>query len=80
MLLVTSKGIAGIPRASLVIVAATLAAFGYPEAGVLILLPVDSFNDMGRSATNAFANTMSALFVNKWEAKHNKAEEANELI
>ncbi|RTK94326.1 MAG: dicarboxylate/amino acid:cation symporter [Neisseriaceae bacterium] len=75
MLLVTSKGIAGIPRASLVIVAATLSAFGYPEAGVLILLPVDSFNDMGRSATNAFANTMSALFVNKWEAKYNKDDD-----
>ncbi len=75
MLLITSKGIAGIPRASLVIVAATLSAFGYPEAGVLILLPVDSFNDMGRSATNAFANTMSALFVHKWEAKYNKEDD-----
>ena len=71
MLLLTSKGIAGIPRVSLVVVAATLTAFGYPESGVLILLPIDSFMDMGRSATNAFANTMSAIFVDKWEKKHN---------
>lgn len=74
MLMLTSKGIAGIPRVSLVVVAATLTAFGYPEVGVLILLPVDSFMDMGRSATNAFANTMSALFVDKWERKHNHEE------
>jgi Na+/H+-dicarboxylate symporter len=71
MLMLTSKGIAGIPRVSLVVVAATLTAFGYPESGVLILLPIDSFMDMGRSATNAFANTMSAIFVDKWEKKHN---------
>lgn len=71
MLMLTSKGIAGVPRVSLVVVAATLTAFGYPEVGVLILLPIDSFMDMGRSATNAFANTMSALFVDKWEKKHN---------
>ncbi|MEN9946926.1 MAG: hypothetical protein RLZZ293_1312 [Pseudomonadota bacterium] len=71
MLMLTSKGIAGVPRVSLVIVATTLAAFGYPEAGVLILLPIDSFNDMGRSATNAMANTMAALYVDCWERKHN---------
>lgn len=70
MLMLTSKGIAGIPRVSLVVVAATLTAFGYPETGVLILLPVDSFMDMGRSATNAFANTMSAIFVDRWEQKY----------
>ncbi|RTK99257.1 MAG: dicarboxylate/amino acid:cation symporter [Proteobacteria bacterium] len=71
MLMLTSKGIAGVPRVSLVIVAATLTAFGYPETGVLILLPIDSFMDMGRSATNAFANTMSAIFVDRWEKKYN---------
>jgi Na+/H+-dicarboxylate symporter len=70
MLMITSKGIAGIPRASLVVIAATLTAFGYPESGILILLPVDGFNDMGRSATSAFANTMSAVVVDKWEKIH----------
>ena len=74
MLMITSKGIAGVPRVSLVIVAATLAAFGYPEAGVLILFPVDGFLDMGRSATNVFANAMAAVFVDRWEKKHNHVD------
>ncbi|MDD3267364.1 MAG: cation:dicarboxylase symporter family transporter, partial [Burkholderiales bacterium] len=78
MLLLTSKGMAGVPRASLVIVAMTLTAFGYPEAGILIILPIDSFNDMGRRVTNAFANTMSALFINRWEKKHNEPDELGE--
>ncbi len=73
MLMITSKGIAGVPRVSLVIVAATLAAFGFPEAGVLILFPVDGFLDMGRSATNVFANAMAAVFVDRWERKHEHA-------
>lgn len=77
MLLFTSKGMAGVPRASLVIVAMTLTAFGYPEAGILIILPIDSFNDMGRSVTNAFANTMSALFVNRWEKNHLNPDDVN---
>jgi Na+/H+-dicarboxylate symporter len=71
MLMVTSKGMAGVPRASLVIVATTLTAFGYPETGVLVLLPIDSFLDMGRSATNVLANAMSVLMVDRWEKKHN---------
>lgn len=78
MLLLTSKGMAGVPRASLVIVAMTLTAFGYPEAGILIILPIDSFNDMGRSVTNAFANTMSALFINRWERKHNHSDDVED--
>lgn len=67
MLMITSKGIAGIPRASLVIVAATLASMGIPESAILILFPVDGFLDMARSATNVFANALSAVFVDKWE-------------
>ena len=70
MLLLTSKGMAGVPRASLVIVATTLTAFGYPDAGVLILLPIDSFLDMGRSATNVLANAMSAVIIDRWEKNH----------
>lgn len=69
LLMVTSKGIAGIPRVSLVIVATTLVAYGYSDAGIMILLPVDSFLDMGRSATNVFSNAMNVLIVNKWENK-----------
>lgn len=70
MLMLTTKGIAGIPRASLIVVAATLVAFGYPEAGILLILPIDGINDMGRSATSAFAQTMSAVVVDHWEKKH----------
>lgn len=67
LLMITSKGIAGIPRVSLVIVATTLVAYGYSDAGIMILLPIDSFLDMGRSATNVFSNAMNVLLVNKWE-------------
>lgn len=69
LLMITSKGIAGIPRVSLVIVATTLVAYGYSDAGIMILLPIDSFLDMGRSATNVFSNSMNVLLVNKWENK-----------
>jgi len=67
VLFVTSKGIAGIPRASLVIVAATLTTLGIPQAALVILFPIDSFFDMIRSATNVFANALSATIIDKWE-------------
>ncbi|MFN7094004.1 MAG: dicarboxylate/amino acid:cation symporter, partial [Burkholderiales bacterium] len=67
MLMITSKGIAGIPRASLVIVAATLSSMGIPESAILILFPVDGFLDMARTTTNVFANALAAVFVDKWE-------------
>lgn len=66
-LMFTSKGISGVPRVSLVIVAATLASLGIPEAAVLILFPIDGFLDMARSATNIFANALATTFVDKWE-------------
>ena len=69
VLMVTSKGIAGVPRASLVIVAATLTTLGIPQAAVIILFPIDSFFDMIRTATNVFANALSATIVDKWEKK-----------
>jgi Na+/H+-dicarboxylate symporter len=69
MLMITSKGIAAIPRASLIVVAATLASLGIPESAVLILFPIDGFLDMFRSATNVFANALSAAIVHKWERK-----------
>ncbi|MFX5578998.1 cation:dicarboxylase symporter family transporter, partial [Acinetobacter baumannii] len=52
VLMLTSKGIAGVPRASLVVIAATLHQFNIPEAGLLVILGIDTFLDMGRSATN----------------------------
>jgi len=67
MLMLTSKGIAGVPRASLIVIAATLSQFGIPEAGLLLIMGVDQFLDMGRSATNAVGNGIAAAVVAKWE-------------
>lgn len=67
LLMVTSKGIAGVPRASLVVIAATLNQFHIPEAGLLLLMGIDQFLDMGRSATNAVGNAVATAVVAKWE-------------
>ncbi|HEY6161617.1 MAG TPA: dicarboxylate/amino acid:cation symporter [Bacteroidia bacterium] len=69
VLMITSKGIAGVPRASLVVIAGTLASFGIPEAGLLLLLGVDHILDMGRSATNVVGNAVAAVLVSKWEGE-----------
>ena len=69
LLMVTSKGMAGVPRASLVVIAATLATFGIPEAGLLLIMGVDQFLDMGRSATNAVGNSIATAAVAKWEGE-----------
>ncbi len=65
--MVTSKGIAGVPRASLVVIAASMASFGIPVAGMALILGVDAFLDMGRSATNVVGNSLAASVVAKWE-------------
>lgn len=67
VLMVTSKGVAGVPRASLVVIAATLPLFKIPEAGLLLILAVDHFLDMGRSATNVIGNAVAASVVARWE-------------
>ena len=67
ILMLTSKGIAGVPRASLVVVAATLGQFNIPEAGILLLLGIDQFLDMGRSATNVVGNSIATAVVETWE-------------
>ncbi len=67
MLMVTSKGIAGVPRASLVVVAATLPYFNLPEEGLFLILAVDHLMDMGRSATNVIGNGLASAVVAKWE-------------
>jgi Na+/H+-dicarboxylate symporter len=67
LLMVTSKGIAGVPRASLVVIAATLPVFHLPEAGLLLIIGVDHLLDMGRSATNVVGNSVAAVIVSRWE-------------
>ncbi|GKS90156.1 MULTISPECIES: dicarboxylate/amino acid:cation symporter [unclassified Acidovorax] len=76
ILMLTSKGMAGVPRASLVVIAATLNHFNIPEAGLLLILGVDTFLDMGRSATNAVGNSIAAAVVAKWEGALLSEEEA----
>ena len=75
-LMLTSKGMAGVPRASLVVIAATLNQFGLPEAGLLLILGVDTFLDMGRSATNAVGNSIATAVVAKWEGELLSADDA----
>jgi Na+/H+-dicarboxylate symporter len=69
VLMVTSKGIAAVPRASLVVIAATIAGFGIPEAGLAILLPIDQFLDMGRTATNVVGNAVATVAISKMEGE-----------
>ncbi len=67
VLMLTSKGIAGVPRASLVVIAGTLSMFHIPEAGLLLLMGIDPILDMGRSATNVIGNSIATVVVSKWE-------------
>jgi Na+/H+-dicarboxylate symporter len=76
ILMMTSKGMAGVPRASLVVIAATLNQFSIPEAGLLLILGVDTFLDMGRSATNAVGNSIASAVVAKFEGGLLSEEEA----
>jgi Na+/H+-dicarboxylate symporter len=67
VLMLTSKGIAGVPRASLVVVAATCGMFNIPIEGIALILPIDHFCDMFRSATNVLGNSIATSVVGKWE-------------
>ncbi|WP_295768731.1 dicarboxylate/amino acid:cation symporter [uncultured Mucilaginibacter sp.] len=69
VLMLTSKGIAGVPRASLVVIAGTIAMFNIPEAGLALLIGIDPLLDMGRSATNVLGNAMATAVVSKWEGE-----------
>jgi Na+/H+-dicarboxylate symporter len=69
VLMLTSKGIAGVPRASLVVIAGTISLFNIPEAGLALLIGIDPLLDMGRSATNVLGNAMATAVVSKWEGE-----------
>jgi Na+/H+-dicarboxylate symporter len=77
VLMITSKGMAGVPRASLVVIAATMSMFRIPEAGLLLILAVDHFLDMGRSATNVVGNAVAASVVARWEGGLDSEEPAD---
>jgi Na+/H+-dicarboxylate symporter len=80
ILMVTSKGIAGVPRASLVVIAGTLSFFDIPEAGLLLILAIDHFLDMGRSATNVIGNAVAATVIANWERGHLDPLEPAEIV
>lgn len=69
VLMLTSKGVAGVPRASLVVIIATCAMFGIPPEGIALILPIDHFCDMFRTATNVVGNALATSVVSKWEGE-----------
>jgi len=69
LLLITSKGIAGVPRASLVVIMATLSYFKLPPEWIALVIGVDHLLDMGRSATNVVGNSVAAAVIAKWEGQ-----------
>lgn len=75
VLMLTSKGVAGVPRASLIVVVATCAMFGIPPEGIALILPIDHFCDMARSMTNVLGNALSTAAVDKWEGKSLQTEQ-----
>jgi Na+/H+-dicarboxylate symporter len=75
MLLVTSKGMAGVPRASLVVIAGMLTAFHIPEEGLALIIAIDWLLDMGRSAVNVAGNAVATAVVSKWEEKRTPSVE-----
>jgi proton glutamate symport protein len=74
-LMLTSKGVAGVPRASLVILAGTLASYGLPLEGVTLILGVDELMDMGRTMTNVVGNCLATVVVAKWEGEFVEASD-----
>jgi Na+/H+-dicarboxylate symporter len=73
VLMLTSKGVAGVPRAALVVIAGTLSLYNIPQQGLLLLLGIDQILDMARSATNVLGNSIAAAVVSKWEGELEEA-------
>jgi proton glutamate symport protein len=74
-LMLTSKGVAGVPRAALVILAATLASYRLPLEGVTLILGVDTLMDMGRTMTNVIGNCLASVVVARWEGVFREASD-----
>ena len=79
-LMITSKGIAGVSRASIVVIASTLVMFKLPEAGILLILAVDQFLDMGRTATNVIGNSIATAVIARTEVGNEKVDEVEEVV
>ena len=79
VLMLTSKGVAGVPRASLIVVVATCAMFGIPPEGIALILPIDHFCDMARSMTNVLGNALATAAIDKWESKSDENVPTEEI-
>lgn len=79
-LMLTSKGVAGVPRASLVILLGTAATFGLPTEPIFIILGIDELMDMARTAVNVTGNCLATVVVAKWEGEYNERKEGDEHI
>jgi Na+/H+-dicarboxylate symporter len=79
-LMISSKGIAAVPRASLVVITGTLAMFGLPVEGVAIILAIDQFLDMGRTATNVVGNAVATSVITKWEGQLGEGERKEVIV
>lgn len=69
-LMLTSKGVAGVPRAALVILSGALATFGLPLQAVAVILGVDAFMDMARTTINVVGNCLASVVVARWEGEY----------
>ncbi|MCY1548689.1 Proton/sodium-glutamate symport protein [compost metagenome] len=78
--MITSKGMAGVARASVVVVAATLPMFHLPEAGLLLILAIDQFLDMGRTATNVVGNSIATAVIANLEDKRADSSEEQSAV
>ena len=79
VMMITTKGIAGVPRASLVVVAAVAPMFGLPEAGILLIMGIDQILDMGRTVTNVIGNGIATAVVAKWQGEVDADLEVDEV-
>ncbi|KNE68159.1 hypothetical protein AMAG_13324 [Allomyces macrogynus ATCC 38327] len=78
-LMLVSKGVAAVPRASLVILASTCSAFGLPQEGILVILAVDAFMDMARTAINLTGNCIATVVVAKWEGQFRTGDDESSI-
>ncbi len=75
--MLTSKGVAPVPRASMVILSGALVTFGLPLEGVTVILAVDAFLDMGRTAVNLVGNCLASAVMARWEGEFTRPPEAD---
>ncbi|MGG4383065.1 cation:dicarboxylase symporter family transporter [Priestia megaterium] len=79
ILMITSKGIAGVPGVSFVVLLATLGSVGLPVEGLAFIAGIDRLLDMGRTAVNVVGNSLAAVVISKWEGQFNKKEIVSNL-